>query len=113
MSGNPRVAARLLAAVSLLVAVLPATAHAAPPSPKAEHVADTGRSLDFDQGWRFALVNPEDVTDPTGAYAHAADPGHDDSSWRRVNLPHDWSIERDPTPDGGTNGGTGFLQGGL
>ncbi|WP_329254398.1 DUF4982 domain-containing protein [Actinoallomurus sp. NBC_01490] len=118
MSGNLRAgtAARLLVAMSLVLAALPARAQAAAPPPRsaaAEHVADTGRSVDFDQDWRFALVNPEGVTDPTGAYAHAADPGYDDSSWRRVDLPHDWSIERDPTPDGGTNSGTGFLQGGL
>ncbi|GLY80628.1 glycoside hydrolase family 2 TIM barrel-domain containing protein [Actinoallomurus iriomotensis] len=118
MSGTFRAAfaTRLLVAVSLVLAALPARAQAAAPPPRSavtEHVAGTGRSVDFDQDWRFALVNPEGVTDPTGAYAHAADPGYDDSSWRRVNLPHDWSIERDPTPDGGTNAGTGFLQGGL
>jgi beta-galactosidase len=70
------------------------------------------RSSDFDRGWRFALVNPTDITDPTGAFAHAADPGYDDGPWRRVDLPHDWSIELDPTSEG-TNSETGFLQGGL
>ncbi|CCK25438.1 putative secreted protein [Streptomyces davaonensis JCM 4913] len=25
-------------------------------------------------GWRFALVNPGGITDPTGAYTDAADP---------------------------------------
>jgi beta-galactosidase len=70
------------------------------------------RSRDFDRGWKFALVNRTDITDPTGAFAHAADPAYDDGPWRRVDLPHDWSIELDPTTDG-TNSGTGFLQGGL
>jgi beta-galactosidase len=85
-------------------------ARAAPPA----HVpAAAVRSQDFDQGWRFALVNPDGITDPTGAYADAGRPGFDDSSWRRVNLPHDWSIELNPTATGGTNSGTGFLQGGL
>ena len=70
------------------------------------------RSTDFDRGWRFALVNRTDITDPTGAYAHAADPGYDDGPWRSVDLPHDWSIELDPTTDA-TNSETGFLQGGL
>ena len=32
--------------------------------------------------------------------------------WRSVDLPHDWSIELDPTTDG-TNSETGFFQGGL
>jgi beta-galactosidase len=79
--------------------------------------ADGGRdrSVDLDNDWRFALVNPTGITDPTGAFAGAQDPAFDDSSWRVVDLPHDWSIELDPTsgPGTGTNGGTGFLQGGL
>jgi beta-galactosidase len=123
MSGNLRgvTAARLFVAVLLcLVAVPPAAASArsrtAPVvagASGAAHVPAGARSLDFDQGWRFALVNPAGVTDPTGAYEHAPEPGYDDSAWRRVDLPHDWSIERDPTPEGGTDSGTGFLQGGL
>lgn len=127
MPGRPRAGttARLLAAVLLAaVAAPPAAASArtsaAPAAPAAAasaagpvRVTDSGRTLDFDAGWRFALVNPEGITDPTGAYARAADPGYDDSAWRRVDLPHDWSIERDPTPTGGTDAGTGFLQGGL
>jgi beta-galactosidase len=70
------------------------------------------RSRDFDRGWKFALVNRTDITDPTGAFAHAADPGYDDGPWRSVDLPHDWSIELDPTIEG-TDSETGFLQGGL
>jgi beta-galactosidase len=116
MSGkSPALAAiRLLTAVLVAitaVAAWPASASAGPRP--ATGVTGGGRSVDFDDGWRFALANPEGVTDPTGAYAHAAEPGYDDSSWRTVDLPHDWSIERDPTPEGGTNAGTGFLQGGL
>jgi beta-galactosidase len=72
-----------------------------------------GGTYDFDTGWRFALVNPAGVTDPTGAYARAADPSYDDSGWRRVTVPHDWSIERNPTPGPATTSGTGFYQGGL
>jgi beta-galactosidase len=69
----------------------------------------------FDTGWKFALVNRTDITDPTGAYANAASPGYDDSAWRSVDVPHDWSIELDPvTGTGtGTTSGTGFYQGGL
>ena len=37
----------------------------------------------FDEDWRFAKG------DPAGASAAA----FDDSSWRRLDLPHDWSIE--------------------
>jgi beta-galactosidase len=75
--------------------------------------AAAARTTSFDQDWRFALVNREAATDPTGAYAHAADPGYDDSTWRALDLPHDWSIELLPTATGGTTAGTGFFQGGL
>src|SRR3954469_5285509 len=103
-----------------IVVLLPASPGLAAPSAAtvpagsgAVAVRADGRSADFDHGWGFPLVNPAGIDDPTGAYAHAADPGFDDASWRAVDLPHDWSIERDPTPDGGTDAGTGFLQGGL
>src|SRR6185437_9057701 len=41
------------------------------------------RSSLFDAGWRF-------IKDSTIA---AEAPGYNDSKWRIVNLPHDWSIE--------------------
>jgi beta-galactosidase len=113
MSGKLRARAviRLLAAVLLTMVALQPAARAQATAPG--HVKNQGRSLDFDDGWRFALVNPAGITDPTGAYAHAADPGYDDSAWRQVDLPHDWSIEQDPTQANGTDSGTGFLPGGL
>ncbi|MER6415021.1 glycoside hydrolase family 2 TIM barrel-domain containing protein [Streptomyces humidus] len=64
-------------------------------------------------GWRFALVNPGGLTDPTGAYTEAGMPGYDDSGWREITVPHDWSIEQTPTIEHGTTSGTGFLPGGL
>ncbi|MGW6013544.1 glycoside hydrolase family 2 TIM barrel-domain containing protein [Streptomyces sp. NPDC055210] len=72
-----------------------------------------GRSIPLRDGWRFALADPSGVTDPTGEYARAAEPGYDDSRWRRISVPHDWSIELTPTTDHGTSSGTGFLPGGL
>ncbi|MFK0284375.1 glycoside hydrolase family 2 TIM barrel-domain containing protein [Streptomyces sp. NPDC090499] len=71
------------------------------------------RTVALRDGWRFALVNPGGITDPTGGYADAADPGYDDSAWRQVAVPHDWSIEQTPTTDHGTTSGTGFFPGGL
>ncbi|GAA4324609.1 glycoside hydrolase family 2 TIM barrel-domain containing protein [Streptomyces venetus] len=71
------------------------------------------RTVALRDGWRFALVNPGGITDPTGAYADAALPGYDDSRWREVAVPHDWSIEQTPTTEHGTTSGTGFLPGGL
>ena len=66
--------------------------------------ANAARSTDFDADWRFALVNREAATDPTGAFDGAAEPGFDDSSWRALDLPHDWSIELLPTATGRHDG---------
>lgn len=45
--------------------------------------ADTVRDQRFDSNWRFLRE------DATGAQ----DSGFDDSSWRIIDVPHDWSIE--------------------
>jgi beta-galactosidase len=71
------------------------------------------RSYDFDPDWKFALVNAEGITDPTGAYANAYQPGFNDSGWLALDLPHDWSIELNPVDDGSAVSTNGFLQGGL
>ncbi|MFJ8106152.1 glycoside hydrolase family 2 TIM barrel-domain containing protein [Streptomyces sp. NPDC096132] len=85
------------------------------PTEAAEAVAGAaGRhTVPLRDGWRFALVNPGGITDPTGQYADAAAPGYDDSAWREVAVPHDWSIEQTPTTQNGTTSGTGFFPGGL
>jgi len=75
--------------------------------------AEGTRSVDFGQDWKFALVNADGITDPTGAYANAQAPGFDDSGWRTLDVPHDWSIEFTPVQTATTSSGTGFLQGGL
>jgi beta-galactosidase len=41
------------------------------------------RTTLFDENWRFIKDNPEG----------AEDPAFDDSKWRSIDLPHDWSIE--------------------
>jgi beta-galactosidase len=71
------------------------------------------RTVALRDGWRFALVNPGGITDPTGEYTDAATPGYDDSGWREIAVPHDWSIELAPTTENGTTSGTGFFPGGL
>jgi beta-galactosidase len=42
----------------------------------------------FDEGWRFTR----------GEVAGAQAPSFDDSSWRQLDLPHDWGIEDLPDP---------------
>lgn len=59
--------------------------------------------LDFDRDWRFHL----------GDIAGAQEPSFDDAGWRRLDLPHDWSIEgvfSDTNPAGA---GGGALPGGI
>src|SRR5947199_3636478 len=60
-------------------------------------------TLDFDRAWRFHLG---DVPGAQGA-------DFDDAGWRRLDLPHDWSIEGDfsDTNPAGANGGA--LPGGV
>ena len=41
------------------------------------------RTSSFDEDWRFIKDNP----------SGAESPDYDDSKWRTLDLPHDWSIE--------------------
>ncbi len=43
---------------------------------------DVQRDVLFNEGWRFHL----------GDDAKAKDPAYDDSDWRTLDLPHDWSV---------------------
>ncbi len=77
---------------------------------------DGTRTLNFDGGWRFKLVNTASASDPTGTYGTSADPhadapGFDDASWQQLTLPHDWSITQ--APDASQSNATGFFPGGL
>lgn len=47
----------------------------------------------FDDGWKFQRGRC-----PTG-HSSCADPSFDDSGWRDIRLPHDWSIEDLPSRD--------------
>ena len=53
---------------------------------------DGTRTLNFDGGWRFKLVNTADTSDPTGLYGNSSDPkadapGFDDAGWQRAHAP--------------------------
>jgi beta-galactosidase len=58
---------------------------------------------DFDNNWTFHL----------GDVAHAKDLEFDDAGWRKLNVPHDWSIELPFDSTSPTNNGGGALRGGL
>lgn len=65
------------------------------------------RTTDFNAGWRF--YRDSQGSSPAGAEGK----NFDDTSWRQLDLPHDWSIELDfnkNSPDGGE---AGFLEGGV
>jgi len=71
----------------------------AAPSPAAAQ----RRTLDFDRAWRFHLG------DLSGAEA----PGLDDSGWRTLDVPHDWSIEGQFSDTNPARPGGGALPGGV
>ena len=49
----------------------------------------------FDTGWTFARFGemPDGSTLAEPDPSHLAAPGFDDSSWRKLDLPHDWGVE--------------------
>jgi beta-galactosidase/beta-glucuronidase len=59
------------------------------------------RENDFNFDWKFQK----------GDFKKAAEPQYDDSGWRKLNLPHDWSIEGPYSPNYAS--GTGYLPGGI
>ncbi|MDG5767568.1 glycoside hydrolase family 2 TIM barrel-domain containing protein [Balneolales bacterium ANBcel1] len=59
--------------------------------------------LDFNDDWKFQLGDSD----------RAELPDYDDGDWRRLNLPHDWSIEGEFSPDHPAGVGGGALPGGV
>ncbi len=59
--------------------------------------------LVMDPGWRFTLGDP----------AGAERPGFDDRGWRRLDLPHDWSIEGTPREEAPGGGRVGYYPTGI
>ena len=59
--------------------------------------------LSMDPGWRFTL----------GDTAGAEQPGFNDGQWRRLDLPHDWSIEGTPQRDAPGGGRMGYFPSGI
>lgn len=100
----------LLATVGAgVVLAAPHATLAAQPAP----ALTVGRGQSFDLGWKFRRGEGEGFEAP----------GLDDSGWRAVDLPHDWSIEDLPADAGKTivgpfdkaavgGGATGFAVGG-
>lgn len=77
-------------------------------------IVPAGRITSFDENWRF-------VKDTLSG---AEMPDYNDSDWRKISLPHDWSIEELPGQDGENiigpfdksaidKGSSGYLVGGI
>lgn len=64
--------------------------------------ASAPRSANFDEGWKFNFRDSRLL---------AAD--FNDSSWRSLNLPHDWAIEGDFSKENPSGTGGGALPGGI
>ncbi len=60
-----------------------------------------GTAEKFNNDWCFALIDDEKM----------AQPDYDDSRWRKLDLPHDWSVEGRLSPSLASC--TGYLPGGI
>ena len=63
----------------------------------------SARRTSFDDGWRFVQRD----------FPNAGEVTFDDSSWRRLDLPHDWSIEGDFREDAPAAGTGAYLPTGI
>lgn len=70
-----------------------------------EEEAEIARESSFNKDWRFYLE------DGTSIQAEGKD--FDDSGWRKLDLPHDYSIEQDFDPDSPSGSNGGFLNAGV
>jgi beta-galactosidase len=87
-----QIAAMVLAALSLSAAPVWGAQTASP-----------RQQLTADYGWKFLLGDPAD----------AAAQSFQDSGWRTVDVPHDWSIEQAPSEKNATGSGGGYFSAGI
>ncbi|MDR2671196.1 MAG: DUF4982 domain-containing protein, partial [Oscillospiraceae bacterium] len=113
----------MLLLVALVLSVIPAVQGFAVTT-----VTDAGglrQEIDFNDDWQFYLATTR-PTAKTGGFAAAGledaggvttaevvAPAFDDSAWRTVNVPHDWSVELQKLADAPGGGTNAFFEGGL
>jgi beta-galactosidase len=90
---------KLFSAIVALTVTIAATSFAMAPKP----IKPARTTTSFDADWRFLKANAEG----------AEKPEFDDSTWRTLDVPHDWSIEGPFAKENPTGGGGGFLPSGI
>ena len=65
--------------------------------------AEAREKINFDKGWRFVLADSAEMSKAK----------YDDSSWRTLNVPHDWAIEGDFSASAPSGNSGGALPGGV
>lgn len=70
---------------------------------KQQEAAENIRKQNFDFGWKFSL----------GDVAQAEKQNFDDSKWRVLDLPHDWSIEGEFSKDNRSGNDGGYVPTGV
>ena len=65
--------------------------------------AEARQKQNFDADWSFVLADSVQMSSPQ----------YNDSRWRKLNLPHDWSIEGDFNENNPSGAGGGALPGGV
>ena len=78
------------------------------PGPESEDFMDTKRII-LSENWRFCGEKP--AARPEQDLEEAWYKGYDDSDWKQVTVPHDWSVEQPFSKD--YSSGTGYLAGGI
>ena len=69
---------------------------------------------DFNFDWRFTLGDDPLASGTKDVFMYDwASPGFDDSGWRQLHLPHDWSIEGEFSPNNPSGTSGGALPGGV
>src|SRR5271156_7472 len=95
---------RLVSSLFLLICAIPLLADNLPHSGAPSGPSSGRERLSLDRGWLF---HEGDIPFPVitghqasydnakaGSSSGAASPEYDDSSWKPVNLPHDWAVEQ-------------------
>jgi beta-galactosidase len=87
----------------LMAMVLAVACTSIPPNSASPPKSPTRLTLSFDAGWRFSIA----------AQPGADQPVFDDTAWRKLDVPHDWSIEGPFASSNPTRGAGAFLPSGV